>query len=460
MAIRVGSLPSFRPVSGAKVHTGRLSLAGAGPVAAAVPLIGDLTALGVAAAVFAPGAVTGLVAMAASLAGMLMIGQYRDTIAAPLRGRIGSLVAVGVVPPAVLGLVRHSSGALTREALLGTVLLLSIRSAGGTLVRVRRSTGRQLARAVIIGGGQLGRDIASILGSHPEYGLVPIGFVDDVEDGADLPLPLMGSLRSLDTVLREQMVNDVVVAYGPGRDEALVPILRHCQALGVTVRVVPRFYELGAELSSEEIWGLPLNTLRPPPLNSAPWLVKRSLDVAISGIALLVLSPLLGLVAAFIKLTSSGPVLFRQPRVGLQGRTIGVLKFRSMRVNQDSATTWNVENDPRVTRLGRWLRRTSLDELPQLINILKGDMSLVGPRPERPHFVEQFGSEIRSYDARHRVPAGLTGWAQVHGLRGDTSIVERTRFDNRYIDSWSMGRDLSILARTVVAVVKDARTNR
>jgi len=458
MAIRVGSLPSFRPISGAKVHTGQLSGAGAGPVAGAVPLIGDLTALGVAAAVFAPGAVTGLVAIAASLAGMLMIGQYRDTIAAPLRGRIGSLVAVGVVPPAVLGLVRHSSGALTREALLGTVLLLSIRSAGCALVRVRRSTGRLLAPAVIIGGGQLGRDIASILGSHPEYGMVPIGFVDDVDDGADLPLPLMGSLRSLDTVLREQMVSDVVVAYGPGRDEALVPILRHCQALGVTVRVVPRFYELGVELSSEEIWGLPLNTLRPAPSRSAPWVLKRILDVLVSGSVLLLLSPVLACLALLVKLSSAGPVLFRQSRVGLRGRTIDVLKFRSMQVNNDSATTWNVGSDPRVTPVGRLLRRTSLDELPQLFNILRGDMSLVGPRPERPHFVEQFGSEIRSYDARHRVPAGLTGWAQVHGLRGDTSIVERTRFDNRYIDSWSLGRDLSILARTFLSVIRDART--
>jgi lipopolysaccharide/colanic/teichoic acid biosynthesis glycosyltransferase len=181
---------------------------------------------------------------------------------------------------------------------------------------------------------------------------------------------------------------------------------------------------------------------------------KRAFDASVAAGVLLLASPLYALIALVVKLTSPGPAHFHQRRVGQRGVIIELLKFRSMRINPDSDTEWQPADDL-VTRIGRVLRRTGLDELPQLWNILRGDMSLVGPRPERPFFVELFKDEIPRYDDRHRVPVGLTGLAQVHGLRGDTSIDERAQLDNQYIESWSLGRDVAILLQTVFAVIRE-----
>jgi lipopolysaccharide/colanic/teichoic acid biosynthesis glycosyltransferase len=179
--------------------------------------------------------------------------------------------------------------------------------------------------------------------------------------------------------------------------------------------------------------------------------------VTIAGIGLLVALPLLVACAVAVKLTSPGPVLFRQARIGQGGREIEVLKFRTVEPNYDSDTQWSVDDDPRLTKVGGFLRRTSIDELPQLWSVLKGDMALVGPRPERPYFVRRFTADIEGYGARHRLPVGLTGWAQVHGLRGDTSIEERVRFDNQYVEHWSLWRDVVVLVRTFAEVVRSAR---
>jgi lipopolysaccharide/colanic/teichoic acid biosynthesis glycosyltransferase len=171
-----------------------------------------------------------------------------------------------------------------------------------------------------------------------------------------------------------------------------------------------------------------------------------------ASLLLLVTAPLLGACAIAVKLSGPGPIFFRQKRIGQRGEVFELLKFRTMPENSDSETTWNVSEDERMTTAGVWMRRASLDELPQLINVLRGEMSLVGPRPERPYFVDQFRVAVPGYDDRHRVPAGMTGWAQVHGLRGDTSIPARARFDNHYVEHWSLWRDLVILVRTVGAV--------
>jgi exopolysaccharide biosynthesis polyprenyl glycosylphosphotransferase len=189
----------------------------------------------------------------------------------------------------------------------------------------------------------------------------------------------------------------------------------------------------------------------------SPRIAKRLFDICFAGFMLVLCAPLYGALALAVKVTSPGPVYFRQSRVGKRGKFVQVLKFRSMRVNNDSDTQWDVSADARVTPIGEIMRKTSLDELPQLWNVVKGDMSLVGPRPERPFFVEQFQAEVPHYQDRHRVPVGLTGLAQVNGLRGDTSIDERAWFDNHYIDNWSMTHDLVILARTAIAVIKQAR---
>ncbi|MGY1625385.1 sugar transferase, partial [Geodermatophilus sp. SYSU D00965] len=205
-------------------------------------------------------------------------------------------------------------------------------------------------------------------------------------------------------------------------------------------------------------WGLPLVRLRRATYRSPAWRVKRLVDVLVAGLTLLAIAPLLVLLAVAVRLDGGPGILFRQERVGVDGRHFQVLKFRSLRpaTEDESATRWNIAHDDRLSPLGRFLRKSSLDELPQLFNILRGDMSLVGPRPERPHFVTQFRAAYPSYEARHRVPSGLTGWAQVHGLRGDTSIADRARFDNYYIENWSLWLDVKIVLRTFSSMLRGA----
>ena len=237
-------------------------------------------------------------------------------------------------------------------------------------------------------------------------------------------------------------------------------MLRTAIAHDVDVHVVPRFFDCGVAPEgpdTDDVHGIPLYRVRRAALRAPAWALKRGLDIVVAGTVLLVTAPLSALIAATVALSSRGPVLFHQTRVGQGGHVIDVPKFRTLRVNHDSDTRWSVEDDPRVTPVGRVLRATSLDELPQLWKVLQGEMSLVGPRPERPFFVERFSLTIDGYDDRHRLPVGVTGWAQVHGLRGDTSIEERARYDNQYIEHWSLWRDLVILVRTVAEVARSFR---
>jgi lipopolysaccharide/colanic/teichoic acid biosynthesis glycosyltransferase len=213
-------------------------------------------------------------------------------------------------------------------------------------------------------------------------------------------------------------------------------------------------FELSQAKSSEidTLWGIPLMRLRRGANRSLAWRVKRVIDITVACGALVLLFPILAALALTVRVALGRPILFHQQRLGIDGRPFTLLKFRTLplRSSEETAISWTSGTLP-VSRVGRWLRRTSLDELPQLWNIVRGDMSLVGPRPERPYFVEQFSERYPEYVARHRVPSGLTGWAQIHGLRGDTSIKDRARFDNYYIDNWSLSLDLRILLRTVFA---------
>jgi exopolysaccharide biosynthesis polyprenyl glycosylphosphotransferase len=236
----------------------------------------------------------------------------------------------------------------------------------------------------------------------------------------------------------------------------MVKVIRACDRLPVEVHIVPRFFELGVAPEGpwvDDLWGIPLMRLRRSALRTVAWRTKRVFDVAVASVALAVAAPVLGACALAVALTSRGPIFFRQKRLGQRGEVFELLKFRTMPENGESETQWSVSEDDRMTPVGRFLRRASLDELPQLINVLRGEMSLVGPRPERPFFVDQFRVAVPEYDDRHRVPAGMTGWAQVHGLRGDTSIPQRARFDNHYVEHWSLWRDLVIMLRTLGAIV-------
>jgi exopolysaccharide biosynthesis polyprenyl glycosylphosphotransferase len=339
------------------------------------------------------------------------------------------------------------------------VLVVLLRSLGYALVRSLRSRGLVAHRTLVLGAGRVGSQVAEILQSHPEYGLHPIGFLDGNPPHREeaLPLPLLGGPESLQRVLREGQVHNVVVAFSSMKESEMVSLIRTCDRYSCELFVVPRLFELQhVDDEMDTAWGLPLVRLRRATYRSAAWRVKRVTDVAVAGVALVAVAPLLAILAVAVRLDGGPGILFRQERVGVDGRHFQVLKFRSLRpaTDQESQTRWNIALDDRLTALGRFLRKSSLDELPQLFNILRGDMSLVGPRPERPHFVSQFRDAYPSYEARHRVPSGLTGWAQVHGLRGDTSIADRARFDNYYIENWSLWLDVKIMLRTVSSVLR------
>jgi exopolysaccharide biosynthesis polyprenyl glycosylphosphotransferase len=332
------------------------------------------------------------------------------------------------------------------------VLVLMGRGLAYGLIRWARANGLIFEPTLIVGAGKLGVRLANRMEEHPEYGLHPIGFLDSAGLQEQVPLPILGGLGDLTEVVQSRAVKRVVIAFGRMRSSDLVSVVRACDRLPVELHVMPRLYELGvapAGIHTDEIWGIPLIRLRRSALRSAAWRVKRAFDLIVVSFLLLLIAPLFAGIAIAVRLSSPGPIFYRQLRKGQQGQVFSLLKFRTMLENEDGDTTWSVADDERVTNMGRFLRRTSLDELPQLINVLRGEMSLVGPRPERPYFVDQYRVAVLHYDDRHRVPAGITGWAQVHGLRGDTSIQDRALFDNFYVENWSLWRDIVIVFRTL-----------
>jgi exopolysaccharide biosynthesis polyprenyl glycosylphosphotransferase len=265
-------------------------------------------------------------------------------------------------------------------------------------------------------------------------------------------LPYLGRIAELDRALEAVKADCVIVALPASMHERIHRILLDFDRPDLELRIVSDLYGfITSPVAVDEIHGIPVFALKEAPLDRlGNRLLKRALDLALTLPALVLLAPLFLLVAVAVKLDSPGPVFFRQERVGLGNRRFQMIKFRSMRVDAEQGSTWTVKDDPRRTRVGAFLRRTSLDELPQLFNVLRGDMSLVGPRPEQPRYVEKFKASIPRYLQRHQVKAGITGWAQVHGLRGDTSIEERTAFDLYYVENWSLSLDLLILLKTAL----------
>ncbi len=398
-----------------------------------------------------------------ALASLAISGAYRTRITLRALDAVPWLAGRLAIPLLVLAPAVWLGGDIVgtvQVALLGAALLLAGRvlSYGG--LRRARRRGALLDPTVILGAGEIGAELALAFEEDPTLGVAPIGFLDSVLDD-NLPYPLLGDVDQLGAVLDSTSVRRVIVAFGPARESQLVSVLRTAVAHRVDVHVVPRFFDCGVAPEgpdTDDVHGIPLYRVRRAALRAPAWTLKRVLDVTVAGTVLLVTAPLSAIIAIAVKLSSRGPVLFRQRRVGQGGQQIEVPKFRTLRVNHDSDTRWSVDDDPRVTLVGRILRATSLDELPQLWTVLQGKMSLVGPRPERPFFVERFSMSIDGYDDRHRLPAGLTGWAQVHGLRGDTSIEERARYDNQYIEHWSLWRDIVILIRTAAEVLRGLRS--
>lgn len=265
-------------------------------------------------------------------------------------------------------------------------------------------------------------------------------------------MKVLGSLGNLEIILPENKLDEIAITLSLKDYDYLERIVGICEKSGVHTKFIPDYNSLiPSKPYTEDLMGLPVINIRYVPLtNMGNKLIKRVVDIAGSLFGIIVTSPVMLLAALLVKLTSPGPVIFRQERVGLHNRPFYMYKFRSMEQQKptEEKKAWTVRDDPRVTRVGKLLRRTSLDELPQLFNILKGDMSLVGPRPERPLFVEKFKEEIPRYMVKHQVRPGLTGWAQVNGLRGDTSIRKRIDYDIYYIENWTLGFDIKIIFMT------------
>jgi exopolysaccharide biosynthesis polyprenyl glycosylphosphotransferase len=392
-------------------------------------------------------------------------GLYGPKLSLSLLDELPTLLGRGAVAAALVTMATASGGGaalsfhLIVTALAVTAGVCLSRAACYTFVRSARRSGRVSHRTLVIGAGRVGTRLAMTLDEHREYGLQPIGFVDGGPLLVDheLPVPVLGGPERLAELLVQHRITVVIVAFTSTREQHMIEMLRTCDRLRCEIFFVPRLFELHAAGVGgvDQVWGMPLVRWRRSAYRTLSWRLKRVFDVVVSALALVLLSPVMLACALAVRLDGPG-VLFRQERVGLDGRPFQLLKFRSLRPDDDheSRTRWNVAHDHRLGPVGRFLRTTSLDELPQLINILRGDMSLVGPRPERPYFVEQFARSLPRYTARHRVPAGLTGLAQIHGLRGDTSIEERAHFDNRYIENWSLWVDLKILLRTLGALVR------
>ena len=321
---------------------------------------------------------------------------------------------------------------------------------------------------LIVGAGNVGRLVARRLLEHPEYGLRPVGFIDKepLAGEEDDELPVLGASWDLSRILIEQQVEHVVMTFSTAPHHVLLGIMRQCEQLGIGVSLVPRLFEKVTErVTVEHLGGLPLLSAHPSDPKGWQFAVKYALDRLVGAVGVLLALPLLAISALAVWLSLGRPILFRQVRVGRDGRPFEMVKFRSMRPSAaDQATgprlmlpadtaPGGVEGADRRTRVGAFLRRTSLDELPQLLNVVKGEMSLVGPRPERPEFVGLFQQRVYRYPDRHRVKAGITGWAQVHGLRGKTSIADRVEWDNYYIENWSLWLDLKIVVMTALAVL-------
>jgi exopolysaccharide biosynthesis polyprenyl glycosylphosphotransferase len=318
--------------------------------------------------------------------------------------------------------------------------------------------GNDLKRVMIVGTSSIAGKIYRSLTAHHSLGYEALGYCSaqrTTENAMD-QIPYLGSITSVPNLIKTRSIDVILIAFNETEHSLLHDLVRDCQGLNVEMMMVPDILELmTSQVQIKHIEGIPFLGIKSPTLSTWNFIVKRTFDLLFASCILLLISPIVLLIAILIKLDSRGPVFYLQERVGLDGEVFTVIKFRSMRLDAEQSTgpVWSQKDDPRTTRLGRFLRRFSLDELPQLINVMKGDMSIVGPRPERPHFVEKFKNQVPRYLERHRAKTGMTGWAQVNGLRGNASIAERTKYDIYYIEHWSLVFDLKIILKTIHAVL-------
>jgi Undecaprenyl-phosphate glucose phosphotransferase len=401
--------------------------------------------------------------LAFAVQGLYRIRPTRSKTEEWLSVAIGSIVATVVFSGVLLWVRPGNPDILYSRATLLIFLMCSIVFviAGRAIVRavVERGhrEGKRLDRVLIAGSGELARAVVERVDGHRELGFRVVGYLRNGEESKLGTLECLGTIDQAEQVIAEHKIDHVFVALPHASSEAMMALLDRLVRSVVAIHVVPDLLQFMVLRSRvEDLDGLPTINLSETPLEGWSRFLKRGFDLIVAGVALIVFSPVMLLVAIAIKLGDRGPVFYRQERMGLDGKPFDIFKFRSMRVGAEIATgaKWAEKDDPRRTRVGRFIRETSLDELPQLFNVLLGDMSVVGPRPERPQFVEQFRAEFPHYMLRHKVRAGMTGWAQVHGWRGNTSIRIRIEHDLYYIENWSLMLDLKILFMTLIHGLK------
>jgi Undecaprenyl-phosphate glucose phosphotransferase len=358
------------------------------------------------------------------------------------------IVGTGEVGRMVLQKIQQSPGLGYQVA--GFVEANGDAAAHRAMAGVRQSLATALDRgaAEAVAGAPEGGTEGMAAAGAPDLSRFPYGSV--------LGIPILGHVEDLPRLISSDGIGEVIIALPEATHQELVGIVSQCEREKVSIRVFPDVFQIMAsEVTISDLGGLPLLTIRDVALRGWKLTLKRIVDVGFSGLFLLIFSPVMMMTALAIRLDSPGPVFFVQERMGLDARPFRMLKFRSMRSDAEAMGTWTTKDDPRRTRVGTLIRKYSIDELPQFINVLMGDMSVVGPRPEQPAYVEQFQSSIPRYMERHREKAGVTGWAQVNGLRGDTSISERTKYDLWYTENWSLWLDFKIILRTAFQAVAD-----
>ncbi len=454
--------------------------------------VGVFAALGGIGSTFSVSAVRAplLVLPPVALLLLYLRGLYRSRLRALLLDGVVpvvSAVSVGAVAVAMVGVAVNGTMPSQDdwlEAWLFVLLGLGLSRIALTLTqrfaRRRRLVGKPV---LIMGAGLVGSQVARRLDHHPEYGLAPVGFLDDdprsIAEVGGRDVPVLGTAEDLDKIVERTGVRNLIVAFSSVADARISRLIQRCQELGIEVSVVPRMFDtINDRVGYDTVGGLPLLSFSGVNPKGVQFAIKHVIDRVSAVLLLVVLSPVIALAALAVRASSSGPVLFRQRRVGRDGTEFALYKFRSMRFDSlpaaqlvgtvvgaadvegmlplDTAPGGVEDGEDRRTLVGRILRRTSVDELPQLLNVLRGEMSLIGPRPERPEFVELFGRDIARYGDRHRVKSGITGWAQVHGLRGQTSLAERVEWDNYYIAHWSLALDFKIALLTLVALFRNA----
>ncbi|MDQ3280381.1 MAG: undecaprenyl-phosphate glucose phosphotransferase [Acidobacteriota bacterium] len=399
--------------------------------------------------------------IAFAVQGLYRIRPVRSKAEEAVAVAIGSIVATiilsGVllwVRPAESQIVPYSRATLALFLACAMLITIIGRSIVRAVVASRHRAGKDLDRVLIAGNGELARAVYERMrAQRDQLGFHVAGYLRNGSDGEIEGLPCLGSIAEAEEIVRRERIDHVFVALPHASSEAMMTLLDRLVRSCLSIHVVPDLLQFMVLRSRvDDLDGLPTINLSEAPLEGWSRFVKRAFDLVVASLALIVFAPVMLLIAVAIWIEDRGPIFYRQKRMGLDGKPFEIVKFRSMRVGAESQTgaVWAEKDDPRRTRVGRVIRAWSFDELPQLWNVLVGDMSVIGPRPERPEFVEQFRAEFPHYMLRHKVRAGMTGWAQVHGWRGNTSIRMRIEHDLYYIENWSLLLDLKILFMTVV----------